>query len=253
MASLSSQMDKETSPTVEEQLKDITLSQSAYQLSTSQHIILEANPSDYATGCSTGWMTWNASVVLCDYLERNHSTLVQNKLVGDLSSGNGLVAVCLAHLGSQSVVATETKDCVTLTFQNIKLNKVEGKVSVQTYYWGEANNPCLKCSTVTLCDLLYIAIRDSLERELEDTIREMCMSGCTIYFAFEQRLQEEEQSFIARLQESSNGGSEGLVVTQISPDKLNTEKLSPTDESSVEALLWEPPNIKLYTICNSVL
>jgi predicted nicotinamide N-methyase len=211
-------------------------------------------------------MTWNASVVLCDYLETHAPTLLHHQRVGDLSSGNGLVAVCLACLNTSSVVATETKDCTTLTRQNIRLNHVEDLVSVHTYYWGSAVdiNQFLQCSLVTMCDLLYIAIRDGLETEFETTIRELCHQGCTVYFAFEQRLQEEEQAFLKRLQapegeavegEATTGAAPGigrrrsvLDVVQIDPDELNVHRLGPTSEDSVEALLWEAPDIKMYII-----
>ena len=232
---------------------DDTLSRSAYKLNTNTHIILESVPSNFATGCSTGWMTWNASVVLCDYLEQHQSTLIHNQHVADLSSGNGLVAVCLASLSSTSVVATETKDCTALTQQNVNLNKVDDKTTVHEYYWGKSHpNPCLACSLVTFCDLLYIAIRDSLEEELEQTIRELCTNNtCTLYFAFEQRLGEEEDSFMARLQEPSVAGGGGLSVVQIANEHLNLARLGPVDDTSLEALLYIPPIIKLYTIASS--
>ena len=110
----------------------------AYVLADGKTVVLESEPSNYATGTSTGWMTWNASVVLCDYLEtrvlvdqgrgndsNNSNDSNDSTRVADVSSGNGLVAVCLARLGCESVVATETTECVELTRRNAELNQVD--------------------------------------------------------------------------------------------------------------------------------
>ena len=109
--------------------------------------------------------------------------------------------------------------------------------------------------------LLYIALRDGLEVELTQTIVEICKGNnkkdnakgvsekeIALYFAFEQRLGEEEDSFMARLQEPSVAGGGGLSVVQIANEHLNLARLGPVDDTSLEALLYIPPIIKLYTI-----
>ena len=92
-------------------------------------IVLETNPEHFACGTSTGWVTWNASFVLCEYLQ-HHPSLVRGLHVADVSSGNGLVAMCCAKLGAFRVVATETSECTALTERNVKLNKLESTVTV---------------------------------------------------------------------------------------------------------------------------
>ena len=230
----------------------------AYVLADGKTVVLESEPSNYATGTSTGWMTWNASVVLCDYLEtrvlvdqgrgndsNNSNDSNDSTRVADVSSGNGLVAVCLARLGCESVVATETTECVELTRRNAELNQVDDVVDVHAYYWGTGRNPCIGCHLVTMSDLLYIALRDNLKQELETTIRDLCESGSVLYFAFEQRLWEEEEEFMKMLGEA-NGERKSLVVNKIPACDINLARLQPVD--GVEMLMWEDPPIKMYII-----
>eukprot|EP01079_Euglenida_sp_SAG-EU17-18_P010742 gene10742-1951_t len=46
---------------------------------------------------TTGWMTWNAALVCAEYVA-SHIGALEDKAVLDLSSGNGLVAICLAPM-----------------------------------------------------------------------------------------------------------------------------------------------------------
>ena len=236
-------------------------SRSAYQFISGTHIILESSPSKFATGTSTGWMTWNASVVLCDYLEHHCTHLIKNHNVADISSGNGLVACCLALLNATTVLATETEDCTTLTEQNAILNQIQDRMFVKSYLWGAASNPVLETkdvtyTVVTMCDLLYIALRDGLEVELTQTIVEICEGNnkkdnskgvsekeIALYFAFEQRLGNEEDVFMLNLSQTH-----GLMVAQISKELINVNRLAPEDDGGTALMMWEDPPIKIYKI-----
>ena len=143
------------------------------------------------------------------------------------------------------MVATETTECVELTRRNAELNQVDDVVDVHAYYWGAGKNPCIGCHLVTMSDLLYIALRDNLKQELERTIRDLCENGSVLYFAFEQRLWEEEEKFMKMLGEA-NGERRSLVVDKIPACDINLARLQPVD--GVEMLMWEDPPIKMYII-----
>ena len=213
-------------------------------------IILEENPQAYAHGTSTGWVTWNASFVLCEFLQ-HHAELIVGKNVCDISSGNGLVAMCCARLGAASVCATEVNECTALTLRNVQLNGLESLVRVIPYYWGAqpcplsaSPEPKEEYSIVFLTDLLYIAIRDSLEAQLEKTLRDICgpesYGNVRVMFAFEERALEEEAAFMARITE----GAGGLSCEEISPDMFDLSVIQP--EGEFAAMLWEPPSMRFY-------
>ena len=260
-------------------------------------VLLEDDPSAFAVGSSTGWTTWNASMVLCQYLQQHPPTppggtgagaddakYVPPTLplaglnVSDLSSGNGLVALCAARLGARSVIATETDACTALTRRNVLLNALGDRVRVAPFYWGDAPCPaCDGCDLVLFCDLLYIAIRDGLEPQLEDTVRRVCASGAHVLFAFEERALEEEEAFMARLiaarpdksllpstegvrERHSNdddgdgdsnrhrrtaAASQPLVCSEVPQDDLDIEVCAPEGDL---AFLWELPSIRIFRL-----
>lgn len=56
---------------------------------------------------------------------------LKNKLVYDIGTGSGILAIAAVKLGANSVIATDIDDlCIEATKQNIKMNKVDGKIKV---------------------------------------------------------------------------------------------------------------------------
>lgn len=230
-------------------------------------IVIEPHPELFAYGTSTGWVTWNASFVLCEYLQQ-HPEIVAGRCVADVSSGNGLVAMCCAKLGAEHVLATEVEECTALTRRNVHLNALEDAVTVVSYYWGALPCPVLSlpasagvsevattqrqpCSVVFFTDLLYIAIRDSLEDELLETLRYVCcrdddgqpspgIKSTRALFAFEERALDEEAAFMARIAE----GNEGLCCEEIDSEHFDLSVIQP--EGEFAALLWEPPSMRFF-------
>ena len=89
-------------------------------------------------------------------------------------------------------------------------------------------------------DLLYIAIRDSLEDELEQTLRDVCRCGARALFAFEERALEEEAAFMSRITE----GEDGLSSEEIPSENFDMSVIQP--EGEFAALLWEAPSMRFF-------
>jgi hypothetical protein len=193
--------------------------------------------------------------------------------------------MCCAKLGAAHVLATEVDECTALTVRNVQLNELEDVVTVVPYYWGTqpcpvaagallpevepdgAPPPQAPCAIVFFTDLLYIAIRDSLEDELARTLRDVCCShqhdagpvsrekqnssgnnSCLhsthvkmrAMFAFEERALEEEAAFMARIAE----GDDGLSCEEIDSNNFDLSVIQP--EGEFAALLWEPPSMRFF-------
>jgi predicted nicotinamide N-methyase len=82
-------------------------------------------------------------VCLC-YFE-DHPSLVKNKRCGDLSSGNGLIAIALSLLGARHVLATEVTLCLELTQANVHIialaNPECNMPTVKELFWGSPDSP----------------------------------------------------------------------------------------------------------------
>jgi hypothetical protein len=160
----------------------------------------------------------------------------------DLSAGAGLIALALAAAGAACVTATDTAAQLPLLRHN--LASATDNARVRELLWGESVAPLFEgeeagAGATTepqpqapplqallpppprppppppppgLCvcsDVLYIALRDGLARQLSWTLRALAQR-VPVFFAFEERLISEESAFIESLREplAALGGDE---------------------------------------------
>lgn len=182
---------------------------------------------------TTGWMTWNASIALIDYLQSPHCD-VKGRKIADLSTGNGLVALAAAYLGASSVIATEVSSCSPLTRINVKCNPtVKDIIQVKDYLWGDDGVcPIQGCDLVLACDLLFIAIRDSIYEQFHKALVDVCKANEKVLFAYEERILIKEQEFIANL-------AKDLNVEPVPDDHIEV-----TNDG--DDMFYEPPSIRMY-------
>lgn len=79
------------------------------------------------TVVGTGGTLWDASYILCQFLERCPN-IVQGKKVLELGSGLGLGAIGAKVLGASEVIASDVAQVVSTTRNNLETNQIEGTV-----------------------------------------------------------------------------------------------------------------------------
>jgi len=150
---------------------------------------------------TTGWRTWNAALVSIEYLKTQE---LAGKSVCDVSSGNGLLALCAERLGADEVIATECVACLPLLERNIADN--QSAVRAVAHAWGESLSASLltrRSDLIILSDLLFIAFRDSIEHLLLNSILLMAPPSSKeitrVVLCYEERLVNREEAFLAEL------------------------------------------------------
>jgi predicted nicotinamide N-methyase len=196
-------------------------------------IQLHAEPQSFARD-TTGWMTWNASISLIDYLQSPHCLGVKGQKVADLSTGNGLVALAAAYLGAKGVVATEIPSCSALTRVNVDCNpSVKNIIEVKDYLWGaEGNCPIQGCNLVLACDLLFIAVRDSIYDLLHKSLVDICQANERLLFAYEERIVNKEQAFMTNL------------AKELNVEAIADAHIEVTNDG--DDMFYEPPSVRMY-------
>lgn len=196
-------------------------------------IKLHSKPQSLAS--TTGWVTWNASLVVIRYLERKCPSDVHGLRVADLSTGNGLVAIAAAYLGASSVIATEVPTCSPLTRVNVEENpNVQNRIRVLDYSWGDVVCPIEGCDLVVGSDLLFIAIRDNIYEQLHKTLVDICIANKKLLFCYEERIVEKEQAFMVALEKD-------LQVNCVPDDQIHV-----VDDS--QDIFYEPAIIRMYIL-----
>jgi hypothetical protein len=232
------------------------------------------------SGDTTGRIVWECSLCLLKWLSSDDhlSFLTAQPLpaarVLELSAGAGLVALALSACGA-TVVAAETAEQMPLLSRNLAGAAAAhggGAAIAVEHYWGSplgalGDPPFFDFA---LCsDVLYIALRDGLSRELSATLRWLVAGGAArggLLFAFEERLVDEEGAFMAALGEPlppatgrcAPGGAPPLRVAELPPPAgacaLTQEEAArgcgcADDEGAqLGALFWQPPPVRLFLL-----
>ena len=218
--------------------------------------------------------------------------------VVDLSAGAGLVALALASAGAALVTAPDTPAQLPLLRSN--LAPAAANARVLELLWGEDVAPlvaargasdtgALAAASVAasgcasafppppprLCvcsDILYIALRDGLSRQLSWTLRALAAS-MPLLFAFEERLIAEETAFMLALSEPLEaapepegagagagaaaplwrGAARALHVEELPSCELRLDKSEALErEDGGEAcstdLFWESPPVRAFIL-----
>lgn len=98
-------------------------------------IYISEQPSLLVSGGTTGLRTWEASLLLSEWLLEQD---IQGKNILELGSGTGLAGIIAAKKGSK-VMATDGSERVVSTLRgNFKRNDIAADTSV--LWWGEEND-----------------------------------------------------------------------------------------------------------------
>jgi predicted nicotinamide N-methyase len=206
---------------------------------------IRSHPEPGSLAQTTGWVTYNASMVCLRYFE-DHPSLVKNKRCGDLSSGNGLIAIALSLLGASHVMATEVTLCLALTQVNVDINALtypEYSIpTVKELFWGSTDSPFSEeDDLIVACDLLFIAIRDGLLEELASTLKQLVSKKTSVLFCFEERIPRKENRFMEDI-------ATCLRVHAIPKAEIDLSVCQDDDDESGLGLFYEPPGIHMFLL-----
>jgi predicted nicotinamide N-methyase len=116
----------------------------------------------YASGAGLGWKTWNAAIVLVEFLGL-HPELFTNRDIIELGCGTGLSGIFCAAFGAKSVLMTDYNETVLQTVAtNVERNRISGIVTTKRLDWLElieqhASNSSLtpQYDTIIGSDIVY--------------------------------------------------------------------------------------------------
>ena len=116
-------------------MEDITIT---YSLPQVGEIYISEQPNLLVSGGTTGLRTWEASLLLSEYLL---SLPLAGNRVLELGAGTGIASIVAHKLGAQ-VLSTDGSEQVIQKLQhNFKLN--DSEIETKTLWWGE-NDPILE-------------------------------------------------------------------------------------------------------------
>jgi hypothetical protein len=231
-----------------------------------------SHPAAPAGSDTPGRIVWECSLSVLKFLgDDDHLALLgalplTGKRVLELSAGAGLVTLALAACGAE-VVAAETAEQLPQLARN--LARGEGAPAPVVHYWGAplgALQAPPAFDFALCCDVLYIALRDGLARELSATLRRLVAGSAArggLLFAFEERLIDEEAAFMAALAEPlapapagcAPEGAPALRVAELPPPAgaaaLTREEAllgCGGEGEQLGALFWLPPPVRLFLL-----
>lgn len=103
---------------------------------SSKLVTLPIMEPSYSSGAGLGWKTWNAAVVLVEFLGSQIDTF-RDKDILELGCGTGLSGIFCAKFGAKSVLMTDFNQTVLETVtENAKLNNLPN-VSIKRLDWLE--------------------------------------------------------------------------------------------------------------------
>ena len=196
---------------------------------------------------TTGWRTWNAALVSIEYMKALGD--LSGKVVWDVSSGNGLLALVCEVLGAE-VAATECGACLPLLERNIARN-VGSHVKPIDHAWGQGLGELAgtRADIVILSDLLFIAFRDNIEHLLLNSILLVAPDAKTsVVLCYEERLMEREEAFVDELRKFFH-----FEKVEMEGVYLECLKDAPNDDDDDDgggagSLFYEDPPMVLYIL-----
>jgi hypothetical protein len=191
----------------------------------------------------------------------------------DLSCGAGLVPLALRSAlpppALRCVLAWETQQQLPHLLRSLAPVLAGGGCQAQAYYWGQDPRPLLllpeglQPPCAALCsDVLYIALRDGLARQLSSTLRHLAglLGRGAVLFGFEERLLREEEAFMQELRlplaaaAAGGGGGSGHFWERAAPalavEELPSSEAALSREETVGSpdIFWQPPNVRLFLL-----
>lgn len=101
-----------------------------------RRVTLPITEPSYSSGAGLGWKTWNAAIILVEYLGTQLSAF-HDKDVLELGCGTGLSGIFCARFGARSVLMTDYNQTVLETVsENAKSNHLTN-VAIQRLDWHE--------------------------------------------------------------------------------------------------------------------
>ena len=196
---------------------------------------------------TTGNVSWNASYVVLRFLEQKLKH--QKSSVLDLSAGLGLVGCSLHALGHDVMMSEIGQSQLETLGKNVASNAfyVENPPVVFPFKWGEALQIAKRMNIVVASDLVYIAIRDGIGRELVDALVQCLRVSDTLLIAYEERVLHQESEFFVELQRVV---APLLVVEEAVAEEWKVDLCRQNESASLGVLFEdeELPSIRLFRI-----
>ena len=130
--------------------------------SQAEHTTISIFEPSYASGAGLGWKTWNAAIVLVEFLGLHPESFADRDII-ELGCGTGLSGIFCAVFGAKSVLMTDYNDTVLETVAtNVERNRISHIVSTKRLDWLELieqhhSNPSFTPSydTIVGSDIVY--------------------------------------------------------------------------------------------------
>ena len=283
-------MEQPDSPAVASAPEPITATFRGVTVSVAQEALVpKAGASDGSAGSdTTGRLVWECCAVFLKWLGSDANLARLAGAAGgcaasgltllDLSCGAGLVPLALRSAlpppALRCVLAWETQQQLPHLLRSLAPVLAGGGgggggCQAQAYYWGQDPRPLLPPAALqppcaALCsDVLYIALRDGLARQLSSTLRHLAglLGRGAVLFGFEERLLREEEAFMQELRlplaaaAGGGGGGGGGHFWERAAPALAVEEL-PSCEAALSReetvgspdIFWQPPNVRLFLL-----
>jgi predicted nicotinamide N-methyase len=133
----------------------------------------------------TGLITWDGSVVLAKYLEKNAQKLVSGKRILELGSGTGLTGIAAVFLGAKNVLLTDLSYTLNQLNYNVAANcnadeLRDNAVVVAELDWAREDtypSPFIIFDTVVAADVVWI---EELVVPLVNALSRLCTKDYTV-------------------------------------------------------------------------
>lgn len=107
----------------------------------------------------TAGSVWDCSLVLAKYLEMNSETLLKDKHVMELGSGQGVVGIACALAGAKLVTVTDVDAALPGLEANLAVNGLEERARAKVLDWMKAKDQVAalgKIDTVVAADTVWV-------------------------------------------------------------------------------------------------
>ena len=226
-----------------------------FDFSGKQILYQQAEHGRTSAESSTGWAVWNAAFVLARFIDPSSGNFTpdwwQGKKVLDLSAGVGLVSCACAALGAHVVATDVGKEQLALLRRNLAINSTFFTTVpvVRQLSWGNDADirGVLRAAggsfdVILASDVLYIAVRDSIQQTFASTVSTLMTPSTQLVVAYEERTPKEEHDILASLGSLVEVPRERIDTRDLRASESNPEG----DTMGLQMMMEEEHAIRLF-------
>jgi predicted nicotinamide N-methyase len=204
---------------------------------------------------NTGKLIWDATLVLMEVMTKHFpAKMFEDKVIVELGCGTGILGVASTlALKCKEMILTDLPVQLPLISYNVRQNiseRYSDRISCLSHYWGSefvgdfsVEEVSQKLDVLICSDLLFCAIRDSLQEEFLQSMLRLTEKNpeSIMLFAFEERVTWKETEFMKLL-------SEFFVMEEEDLSEIDLHKLlngEREDDECLNSIFDQPPAIHI--------